>query len=227
MCSRGMVVGRWAALFAAHRRGRRACARLHRLPRRGAVRLPVRDALPLPDREGARSRGGAALGRRRDRRRRRRAARPQPARWSSPPIFGSRRSRSRWRASAARAGAPSWSTWDWVGLAVLLLGASVLVNAVLGQHDQAWFDATGEPQELDLPSTASTRSGRWSSGIGDLPARRDARRARAGTRPPSGRRSACSPSSSAAAGFCFVYYAGIKGAYLRETFVERDRRSGT
>jgi hypothetical protein len=41
---------------------------------------------------------------------------------------------SRWRAS--------WTAWDWVGFAVLLLGAAVIASAFLGHHSYEWLIST-------------------------------------------------------------------------------------
>src|SRR4051794_16364054 len=126
------------------------------------------------------------------------------------------------RLTRMRAG---WTTWDWVGLGILLLGASVLLNAVLGYHDKAWFDATATHKEwIFLYGTDAL--GALAMGIGVFPLVATA----IALAPGRGR--TWSPEErviallTAVSVFCFVYYAGIKGAYLREQFsnivVERN-----
>jgi hypothetical protein len=48
--------------------------------------------------------------------------------WTSTPV-------KRWRRT--------WSTWDWIGAIVLLIGAIIFFSAVVGAHSETWFVSTG------------------------------------------------------------------------------------
>jgi dolichyl-phosphate-mannose-protein mannosyltransferase len=67
---------------------------------------------------------------------------------------------SRWRSS--------WTAWDWVGLAVLLVGAGVILSAFLGHHSYEWLIATGfyKDRMFDLGLDAA---GALTIGLGILP----------------------------------------------------------
>jgi hypothetical protein len=130
-----------------------------------------------------------------------------------------------WRGERLRRWRSAWGTWDWVGLAVLLLGASILVNALLGRHDEAWLHATGY-HKLWVFRYGVNALGALTIGLGVFPLVATI----VALAPGPGRLQRTEERvfafMTAAAAFCFVYYAGIKGAYIREQFgdvlVERN-----
>jgi hypothetical protein len=142
-----------------------------------------------------------------------------------PAVFGVTWFALAWREPRLRRMRAGWTTWDWVGLSVLLIGASVLVNALLGYHDKAWFDATAtHKQWIFLYGTDAL--GTLAMGVGIFPLVATA----LALAPGRGR--TWRPEErvfgvlTAVSVLFFVYYAGIKGAYLREQFsnivVERN-----
>jgi hypothetical protein len=48
-----------------------------------------------------------------------------------------------WSSERARAWRARWAAWDWVGAAVLLVGAVILLSAYLGHQSYTWLIATG------------------------------------------------------------------------------------
>jgi hypothetical protein len=48
-----------------------------------------------------------------------------------------------WTSAPARRWRRTWSTWDWAGAIVLVIGGIILFSAVVGAHSQTWFVATG------------------------------------------------------------------------------------
>jgi hypothetical protein len=48
-----------------------------------------------------------------------------------------------WTSAPAKRWRRTWSTWDWVGAIVLIIGGIILFSAVVGAHSQTWFIATG------------------------------------------------------------------------------------
>jgi hypothetical protein len=130
-----------------------------------------------------------------------------------------------WRGDRLRRLRASWGTWDWIGFGVLLFGASILFNAVLGYHDAAWLDSTGFHKRWTF-LYATDALGALTIGLGVFPLVATV----VALWPGKGRLERLEErvfaTLTAAAGFCFVYYAGIKGAYIREQFgnivVERN-----
>jgi len=47
-----------------------------------------------------------------------------------------------WRSERVRRWRATWTTWDWVGFAVLLLGAGVITSAILGKGSFEWLVST-------------------------------------------------------------------------------------
>jgi hypothetical protein len=130
-----------------------------------------------------------------------------------------------WQTPAMRSRRAAWSRWDWVGLIVLALGAWILFNAVLGGHDTAWHDATGyEKRWLFLH--AIDAFGALSIGLGVFPVVAAAVAFSPGKGWLTRAEERVIATLTASAVFCFVFYAGVKGAYLRANFgdivVERN-----
>ena len=114
---------------------------------------------------------------------------------------------------------------DWVGAAMLVVGAVVVFSAAAGHRSDAWYVATGfEKQRV-------CDHGVWSARGDD-----DRARGAAGRRdgrgvllaPASARdraRAARSSSSASPPAVAFVTYAAVKGAYLSTVFSLADRRA--
>ncbi|MBA2462961.1 MAG: hypothetical protein H0V45_14555 [Actinobacteria bacterium] len=49
---------------------------------------------------------------------------------------------SAWRGERVRSWRSTWTPWDWVGGAVLLVGLAVLLSAGMGRHSYSWYVAT-------------------------------------------------------------------------------------
>jgi hypothetical protein len=130
-----------------------------------------------------------------------------------------------WRGERLRRWRAGWTASDWVGFGVLLLGASVVFNAFMGHVDSSWLDATGFHKGW-IFSYGVNALGMLAIGLAVFPLVATI----LALAPGKGRllrdeeRVFAVLSGSAALGF--VYYAGIKGAYIRETFsntlVERN-----
>ena len=130
-----------------------------------------------------------------------------------------------WDSEAGRRWRSSWQTWDWVGFAILLVGVAVGFSALMGHLSTSWRETTGffKDRVFDHGVWAL---GALSIGIGILPALLGiAALARPKNEPRSPETSAFVVTSVAALA-AFVWYAGIKGAYLQNVFstvvVERN-----
>ena len=129
-----------------------------------------------------------------------------------------------WQSAAGKRWRSSWGTWDWVGLAVLVVGIAFAFSALMGHLSTSWRETTGfyKDRVFDHGVWAF---GALSIGIGILPALLGiAALARPKTtRSPETRGFVV---TSVAALAAFVWYAGIKGAYIQNVFativVERN-----
>jgi hypothetical protein len=142
-----------------------------------------------------------------------------------PAIFALTALALAWRGERLRRWRSTWSAWDWVGLGVLLLGGSILVNALLGRHDEAWLHATGYHKEWVF-RYATDALGALTIGLGVFPLVATIVALAPGKGRLQREEERVFAFMTAAASFSFVYYAGIKGAYIREQFgdilVERN-----
>ena len=130
-----------------------------------------------------------------------------------------------WESETGRRWRRSWKTWDWVGFAILLVGVAMGFSALMGHLSTSWRETTGffKDRVFDHGVWAL---GALSIGIGILPALLGiAALARPKNEPRSPETSAFVVTSVAALA-AFVWYAGIKGAYLQNVFstvvVERN-----
>ena len=73
-----------------------------------------------------------------------------------------------WRSEYAARWRRSWTGWDWVGFVTLVVGAVVIVSAVLGHRSLEWNYATRlyKGRMLDLSLNAA---GALTIGLGVLP----------------------------------------------------------
>ncbi|HXG77262.1 MAG TPA: glycosyltransferase family 39 protein [Gaiellaceae bacterium] len=122
--------------------------------------------------------------------------------WDSEPV-------RRWRRG--------WTTWDWVGAATLALGAVLLFSAAMGHASTAWRNSTYVYKER-IFDHASWALGALAVGIGIVPLVLGV----AALARPRGERA--DPRTRAFVVVCvsalaaFVWYAGIKGAYVSTVF---------
>ena len=220
-----MIVSKPWALFAADRRGRDAGARLRAVPGRGAGRLPVGGALPLPDREGAR-RADALVGRSAPRRPALVApARPRPARGADRRSTRSRRSSCCWTSAPAQgAGGGRGRRGTGSARSCSAIGAIIFFSAVVGAHSQTWFIATGFYRHRTIVY-GLWAAGAFTIGLGVLPvvcaggARSAARRAVDAGAEGVRRR------SRAAALLAFGLYTATKASYLSTVVLDGRRRA--
>lgn len=130
-----------------------------------------------------------------------------------------------WQSDTGRRWRSSWKTWDWVGFAILLVGVVVGFSALMGHLSTSWRETTGFYKDR-IFDHGVWAIGALSIGIGILPALLGiAGLARPKDEPRSPETSAFVATSVAALA-AFVWYAGIKGAYLQNVFstivVERN-----
>jgi hypothetical protein len=130
--------------------------------------------------------------------------------WQSGPV-------RRWRAE--------WSRWDWVGAVTLAIGFAVAFSAFVGHRSRSWRETTGYWKERILEH-ASWATGALAIGIGVLPLLigiAALARPKDEPRDPATR---AFVTTSVAALIVFVWYAGIKGAFVSTVFstliVERN-----
>jgi hypothetical protein len=130
--------------------------------------------------------------------------------WQSEPM-------RRWRAT--------WTRWDWIGAVTLALGVIFAFSATMASRSRAWRETTGYWEERILEH-ASWATGALAIGIGVLPLLLGLA---ALARPRSERgdpRTRAFVATAVAALAAFIWYAGIKGAFLSTTFataiVERN-----
>ena len=73
-----------------------------------------------------------------------------------------------WRGERLRRFRATWSSGDWIGLGVLLVGLAVLFAALLGQRSNTWYTATGFFKERML-EYGLWAAGALAIGVGVLP----------------------------------------------------------
>ena len=122
--------------------------------------------------------------------------------WRSPWI-------ARWRAT--------WTAWDWVGLGVLLVGADMIVSAVLGKSSYQWLIATGfyKHRLFDFGLDAA---GVLTIGMGVLPVVAGLASLWRIPGEPHSYATRCFRSMLLAAIVCFGLYTAVKATYVSTTF---------
>ena len=73
-----------------------------------------------------------------------------------------------WTGDRARRWRARWSTWDWVGWTTLVIGAAIVVNAVIRSHSQEWEIAT-EYEKHKMIVLGLQAAGAFTIGLGVLP----------------------------------------------------------
>ncbi len=130
-----------------------------------------------------------------------------------------------WRSASARRWREGWGAWDWIGAVTLVIGAAIVFSALMGQLSTSWRETTGFYKDRILDH-ATWATGALAIGIGVLPL---VAGIAALARPRGERRDPQTHAfvlTSIAALAAFIWYAGIKGAYIQNTFstvvVERN-----
>jgi hypothetical protein len=130
-----------------------------------------------------------------------------------------------WDSEPARRWRTEWSAWDWIGAATLLVGIAIVFSAAVGHASISWRNTTGFYKDRILEH-ATWSTGALAIGIGVLPlliGLAALARTRDEMRNP---RMRAFVVTNVAAIAVFVWYAGIKGAYISTTFstlvVERN-----
>ncbi|HLF69109.1 MAG TPA: hypothetical protein VI503_07150 [Gaiellaceae bacterium] len=130
-----------------------------------------------------------------------------------------------WQSSIVRRWRASWSRWDWAGAVTLAVGIVIAGSAFVGHRSQAWEITTRLYKDRILDH-ASWATGALAIGIGVLPlvlGIAALARPRDEPRDPNTR---AFVTTSVVALAAFVWYAGIKGAYLSTVYgtviVERN-----
>jgi hypothetical protein len=123
----------------------------------------------------------------------------------------------RWRAT--------WSAWDWAGAAVLLIGAALTFSALMGTVSTSWRNTTFLYKNRIFDHGASA-IGALAIGIGILPLVAGVAALARPKEEPEDPKTRAFVTTTVAALAAFVWYAGIKGAYLSTVFatlvVERN-----
>jgi hypothetical protein len=122
-----------------------------------------------------------------------------------------------WESDSGRRWRSTWSTWDWLGSLVLLVGIAVGFSALVGHLSQSWVITTSTYKGR-IFDHAAWSLGALAIGIGVLPAVAGISalaRPKHETRTPETRAFVV---TSFVALAVFVWYAGIKGAYISTVF---------
>lgn len=130
-----------------------------------------------------------------------------------------------WKSEPVRRWRSTWSRWDWVGAVALIVGIAVGFSALMGHLSTSWRETTGFSKERVFDNGVWA-IGALAIGIGIIPL---VVGIAALARPKSERRDPQTQAfvvTSVASLAAFFWYAGIKGAYLQNTFstlvVERN-----
>ena len=118
-----------------------------------------------------------------------------------------------WQSEPVRGWRSGWSRWDWVGAVTLLVGAVVALSATIGHLSESWRNTTGYYKDRILEH-ASWASGALAIGIGILPVLIGIAALARPRSEPSDPRTRAFVTTSVAALAVFVWYAGIKGAFI-------------
>lgn len=125
-----------------------------------------------------------------------------------------------WTGKRARRWRATWSVSDWASGAVLLIGAIILLSAVLGSRSTTWFVATGYYRHRMI-EYGLWAAGAFTIGLGVLPV---VAGLAALARPPGEQWAPALKSVVAltvAAVFCFGLYTAVKASYLSTVFATR------
>lgn len=132
---------------------------------------------------------------------------------------------SAWKSERARRWRSEWSAWDWAGAVTLSVGLILGFSALMGHLSASWRETTGFYKERILDHGAWAM-GALAIGIGILPLIAGIAALARPKSEPRDPKTAAFVATSVAALVVFVWYAGIKGAYISTVFstlvVERN-----
>ena len=122
-----------------------------------------------------------------------------------------------WRSDWVGGWRATWTTWDWVGLVVLLVGAGVILSAFLGHHSYEWLISTDhfKSRIFDLGLNAA---GALTIGLGVLPVVAGLASLWRAPGEARTREVSCFRSVLLAAVVAFGVYTAIKSTYVSTTF---------
>jgi hypothetical protein len=125
-----------------------------------------------------------------------------------------------WQSEAGRRWRSTWSAWDWVGAAAITIGVALAFSAFVGHHSTAWRNTTGfyKHRIFDFGTSAI---GALAIGIGILPLVAGIAALARPKDEPDDPRTRAFVTTTVAALATFVWYAGIKGAYISTVLATR------
>ena len=122
-----------------------------------------------------------------------------------------------WDSEAGRRWRSTWSTWDWLGSLVLLVGIVVGFSALVGHLSQSWVITTSTYKGR-IFDHAAWSLGALATGIGVLPAVAGISALARPKHEPRTPETRAFVVTSFVALAVFIWYAGIKGAYISTVF---------
>jgi len=122
-----------------------------------------------------------------------------------------------WESEAGRRWRSGFGTWDWIGGAVLLVGVAVGFSALFGHLSQSWAITTKQYKDR-IFDNAVWATGALAIGIGVLPVVAGIAALARPKRERSTPESRAFVTTSVVALGVFIWYAGIKGAYVSTVF---------
>jgi hypothetical protein len=130
-----------------------------------------------------------------------------------------------WQSERVVAWRSTWSRWDWVGAAVLMVGIAVAFSAFVGHFSQSWRETTGFYRDR-IVEHMSWAAGALAIGIGVLPLIAGIAALARPREEPRDPKTRAFVITSIAAIVVFLAYTGIKGAFISTRFstlvVERN-----
>jgi hypothetical protein len=130
-----------------------------------------------------------------------------------------------WASEKGRRWRSEWSWWDWVGAAVLAIGIAFAFSALVGHASESWRNTTGFYKDRIFDHSVEAM-GALAIGIGILPVLVGISALARPKSEPRDPRTRAFVVTSVAALVVFLWYAGIKGAYISTVFgtfvVERN-----
>ena len=130
-----------------------------------------------------------------------------------------------WDSAAARRWRAEWTRWDWLGAVTLAIGVAIVFSAAVGTLSESWRETTGYFKDRVFEH-ATWATGALAIGIGVVPLLVGLAALARPKDEPRDPRTRAFVVMSVAALVAFLWYAGIKGAYISTVFstlvVERN-----
>jgi hypothetical protein len=122
-----------------------------------------------------------------------------------------------WESERVRRWRSEWSSWDWVGAVTIALGAALAFSAAMGHLSTSWRNTTFLYKDRILEH-ATWAVGALAIGVGVLPLLIGVAALARPKNEPRDSKTHAFVVTSAAALAAFIWYAGIKGAYISTVF---------